>query len=98
MSDIRSFLAKSASEKEQPDDKQPDETQTEKSRGIREFAKDKDCDQYKNEDGTFKDGFQGAVKYFECQGHDHESATKIAGKIAAEKGEAGGAKKSKGPF
>ena len=48
------------------------------------------CDRFKNEDGTFKGGFDGAVKYFMCQGHDKESATKIAGKIAAEKGEAGG--------
>jgi hypothetical protein len=40
---------------------------------------------YQNPDGTFKDGFDGAVRYFESQGHSHESATKIAGKIAAEK-------------
>jgi len=43
------------------------------------------CDRYKNSDGTFKGGFGGAVKYFMCQGHSKDSATKIAGKIAAEK-------------
>lgn len=45
------------------------------------------CDRYKNEDGSFKNGFDGAVKYFMCQGKSKESATKMAGKIAAEKGD-----------
>lgn len=42
---------------------------------------------YQNPDGTFKGGFDGAVKYFmHDKGYSKEVATKIAGKIAAEKG------------
>lgn len=40
---------------------------------------------YQNPDGTFKGGFKGAVAYFQSKGYSKESATKIAGKIAAEK-------------
>ncbi len=49
-------------------------------------TKDAPCDQFKNDDGTFKGGFDGAVKYFQCKGYGEEDAKKIAGKIAAEKG------------
>lgn len=49
---------------------------------------------YLNSDGTFKGGFDGAVKYFMSQGYSKESAEKIAGKIAAEKGMTGNMKKS----
>lgn len=41
---------------------------------------------YLNSDGSFKGGFDGAVKYFMSEGYDKEAATKIAGKIAASKG------------
>ena len=41
---------------------------------------------YQNPDGSFKGGFDGAVRYFQNQGYSKEVATKIAGKIAAEKG------------
>ncbi len=41
--------------------------------------------EYLNEDGTFKSGFDGAVKYFMAEGYSEEVAKKIAGKIAAEK-------------
>ncbi|MCL8207210.1 MAG: hypothetical protein K6V97_03930 [Actinomycetia bacterium] len=40
---------------------------------------------YLNPDGTFKGGFDGAVRYFEAQGYDHDTAVKIAGKIAVRK-------------
>ena len=41
---------------------------------------------YQNPDGTFKNGFKGAVAYFmNVEGYSKEDATKIAGKIAAEK-------------
>lgn len=51
--------------------------------------KKKDYDpEYQNPDGTFKDGFKGAVRYFmNVEGYSKEAATKIAGKIAAEKGD-----------
>ncbi len=51
------------------------------------ITSDAPCDQYKNEDGTFKGGFDGAVKYFMCQGKSEEEAKAIAGKIAKEKGD-----------
>lgn len=38
-----------------------------------------------NPDGTFKGGFDGAVRYFEAHGYDHDTAVKIAGQIAARK-------------
>ncbi len=42
---------------------------------------------YQNPDGSFKGGFDGAVRYFmNVKGYSKETATKIAGKIAAEKG------------
>lgn len=47
---------------------------------------DAKCDEYKDVDGKFKGGFDGAVKYFECRGYSEEVAKKIAGKIAAEGG------------
>ncbi len=65
--------------------------------GIRSYLnKSKKYDaKYQNPDGTFKNGFDGAVEYFmHVKGYSKEEATKIAGKIAAEKGEAGGHKKS----
>ena len=58
--------------------------------GIRTYlekSKKRDYDpKYQNPDGTFKGGFDGAVEYFmHVKGYSKESATKIAGKIAAEK-------------
>lgn len=42
---------------------------------------------YQHPDGTFKGGFDGAVQYFmHVKGYSKAAATKIAGKIAAEKG------------
>ena len=41
--------------------------------------------EYLNEDGSFKGGFDGAVKDFMAEGYSEEAAKKIAGKIAAEK-------------
>jgi hypothetical protein len=44
---------------------------------------------YFNTDGTFKDGFDGCVRYMQSDkggGHSEESAKKICGKIAAMKG------------
>ena len=43
-------------------------------------------DAYKNPDGSFKDGFDGCVKYMKAKGHSQESAEKICGSIAAKKG------------
>lgn len=65
--------------------------------GVRTYLKksQKYNAKYQNPDGTFKNGFDGAVQYFmHVEGYDEETAKKIAGKIAAEKGEAGGHKKS----
>lgn len=41
---------------------------------------------YQHPDGSFKGGFAGAVRYFQHHGYSKEEATKIAGKIAAAKG------------
>ncbi len=43
-------------------------------------------DAYKNPDGTFKGGWKGCIEYQKAQGYSEESAKKICGKIAAEKG------------
>ncbi len=49
-------------------------------------AKPKVDPEYQNPDGTFKGGFAGAVRYFmHVKGYSKDVATKIAGKIAAEK-------------
>jgi hypothetical protein len=45
--------------------------------------------EHKNDDGTFVGGYDGCVMHMvDCEGHDKESAQKICGKIAAEKGRA----------
>lgn len=63
------------------------QAKAEGERHVGMFRKSEGGDsEYKNPDGTFKGGFDGAVRYFEHKGYSHESATKIAGKIAAEKG------------
>ncbi len=106
-SGIRAFLQKSTTDAEQRrEDKRGIRELRDVERVLEEGAEHEEAEmkaekskdgksKYLNPDGTFKGGFDGAVKYFMSQGYSKESAEKIAGKIAAEKHMAGGHRKSR---